>query len=124
MRGDESHLRQPSNRSPTCKEGFIGMGLYNLLLAIGLDQQLPQAAVLGTIVPLYVGPDQVLPLASAVGAAVGILLIVWHRAVALGRRAWQFFTQKPSDTGGEGAARKATVRADASIDQQNVDSAS
>jgi hypothetical protein len=97
------------------------MGLYHLLLFVSIDQPLPQASLLGTIVPLYVGPDQVLPLASALGAAVGVLLIVGHRVVALGRRAWQFFTKKPADTGAESVARRATAGVEAGIGQQKVD---
>jgi hypothetical protein len=55
-------------------------------------------------VMLYVGPDQLLPLASALGAAVGVLLMVWHRVVAIGRRVWQLRTKKKVDAASEPGA--------------------
>ena len=69
------------------------MGMHNLFL-YGVGQLMPPAWGLGPIVILYVGPDQFLPLASALGAIVGVLLIVWHRAVAIARKLWQFFIKK------------------------------
>lgn len=52
------------------------------------------ASFLSTSVFLYVSPDQFLPLASAVGAALGFLLIVWHRLAALFRKVWHFFRKE------------------------------
>jgi len=69
------------------------MGIYTLVL-YGLGQLTSPASLLGPTVVLYVGPDQFLPLASALGAIVGVLLIVWHRAVAIARKLWQFFIKK------------------------------
>jgi hypothetical protein len=45
---------------------------------------------------LYVGPEQIMPIASALATIVGVLLMFWHRMVALGRRAWQAVTGKPA----------------------------
>jgi len=53
----------------------------------------PPADLAGFVV-MYVGPDQMLPIASALGAIVGVLLIVWNRAVSLMRRAFRFLTGK------------------------------
>ena len=49
---------------------------------------------LSAFVLLYVGPDQMLPVVSALGAIFGFLLIVWHRVVALMRRAVRYLTGK------------------------------
>ncbi len=68
------------------------MGMRNLVF-YGVHQLLPPASSLGPIIVLYVGPDQLMPLASALAAIVGVLLMVWHRAVAIVRKVWRFFTE-------------------------------
>jgi len=45
-------------------------------------------------VVLYVGPDQLLPFTSFIGAAIGILLMFWNRALGIARRAWQLLTRR------------------------------
>ena len=35
---------------------------------------------------LYIGPDVLMPVASAIAAAVGFLLMFWHRTVAFVKR--------------------------------------
>jgi hypothetical protein len=37
-----------------------------------------------------VSPDQMLPLMSALGAIFGVLLIIWHRFLAMVRKSWQW----------------------------------
>jgi hypothetical protein len=81
------------------------MGLYNLILAVGVDQQLEAVAGLSSMVFLYIGPDQMMPLASVLGAIVGLALILWHRIAALGHKAWQFFTKKQAGASSEGLTR-------------------
>ena len=51
-------------------------------------------AALSSLVLGYVGPDQMLPLASALGAILGVLLIVWHRFVAIVRKMWRWCVSK------------------------------
>lgn len=77
------------------------MSLHHMVLAPGLDQ------VLWSSFPvlLYVGPDQMLPLVSVLGAVVGVLLMVWHRVVALGRRVWQRCARKQADAARQKAER-------------------
>ena len=58
-------------------------------MIILLNEWVRSAPPLGTFVLLYVGPDQILPLTSVLGALIGLLLIFWHRAVAVVRRVWQ-----------------------------------
>jgi len=69
------------------------MTVYHLL-PHEAGQVLRVSAFLGSSVFLYIGPDQLLPLASFVGAAIGIILIIWHRAVSFMRKVWQFFSKK------------------------------
>lgn len=66
--------------------------MYHVVLSSGIEHVV--ASSLPSVVVLYVGPDQLLPLASALGAAVGVLLMVWHRIVALGHRAWHLYMKK------------------------------
>lgn len=91
------------------------MGVYSLVLVVGVDQLLAAVSPFETFVVLYVGPDQILPLASAVGAAVGVLLIVWHRVTALCRRLWQFRTQKAAAAGSEREPRTEMASANSRI---------
>lgn len=93
------------------------MGVFSLVLVVGVDQFLAGVSPLGTLVVLYVGPDQILPLASALGAAVGMLLIVWHRVAALGRRFWQFCTKKAAAAASESETRTSVTPADGRISQ-------
>lgn len=69
--------------------------MHHLVLSSGVEHLLSSS--LPRLVVLYVGPDQLLPLASTLGAAVGVLLLVWHRVVALGRRVWHGRTKKKVD---------------------------
>ena len=38
------------------------------------------------LLALYIGPDVLMPVASAIAAAVGFLLMFWHRTVAVVKR--------------------------------------
>jgi hypothetical protein len=91
------------------------VGVSSLVLVVAVDQFLAAVSPLETMVVLYVGPDQILPMASAIGAAVGVLLIVWHRAAALGRRLWQLCTKKAAATPSEHGPRKGVAPADSRI---------
>jgi len=71
------------------------MRMYHVMLSSGVEPSL--ASSLSSVVVSYVGPDQLLPLASALGASVGVLLLVWHRVVAWGHRAWHLCTKKKGD---------------------------
>jgi hypothetical protein len=82
------------------------VGILNLVLSVGLEQGLSSASPWATFVVAYVGPDQILPLASALGAIVGVLLIVWHHVVALGRRVRQVLTKRAPAPGSETATRQ------------------
>ena len=35
---------------------------------------------------MYIGPDVLMPVASAIAAAIGFLLMFWHRTVAFVKR--------------------------------------
>lgn len=70
------------------------MLISTLVFTLSAPEMASPMTVLGAVVPLYVGPDQLMPLASALGAMIGILLMFWHRAVDLGRRAWRCITKK------------------------------
>ncbi|MGH2359700.1 MAG: hypothetical protein ACRDGM_04045 [bacterium] len=61
---------------------------------IGVNHLLKPPSVLDGIVLLYMGPETALPLLSALAAIVGFLLMVWHRAIALARKVWQFLVKK------------------------------
>ena len=73
------------------------MGMYDLFLS-ALDarvhQLLPPASASAPLLVLYMGPETTLPLVSALAAIVGVLLMVWHRAVGLARKVWLFFRKK------------------------------
>lgn len=71
--------------------------MQNLLLLTGdidVNQLLSPLSNLNGMIILYLGPDTTLPLASALAAIVGMLLIVWQRAVALARKVWLLFRKK------------------------------
>ena len=73
------------------------VGIEHLLFSIPgivVNRLLTPPWPLGAPVALYIGPETTLPLASALAAIVGILLMVWHRAVAVIRKMWQLFTRK------------------------------
>ena len=73
------------------------MSMPNLFLSVGhvpVAQLLAPTSALNSLLVLYLGPETTLPLASTLAAIVGILLIVWHRAVALVRKVWQLFIKK------------------------------
>lgn len=63
-------------------------------VTVGVHHLLWPSSGLDALLVLYIGPETTLPLASALAAIIGILLMVWHRAVALARRIWQFLTRK------------------------------
>lgn len=46
------------------------------------------------LILLYIGPETMLPLASALAAIGGVLLVFWHRFVALLRKVWRVVTRK------------------------------
>jgi len=96
---------------------------YYLVLSVGMDQSLSLTSALSTIIVLYVGPDQLMPVASALAAGVGILLMVWHRTVALSRRMWQYFTKRPTVAGSQRAALKTMAGENGGSDKRNVDTA-
>ena len=75
------------------------MSMQHLILSSGVEPLLSSS--LPRVVLLYVGPDQLLPLASVLGASVGVLLMAWHRVVAVGRRVWHWRTKKKLDTAHE-----------------------
>ena len=69
------------------------MGVHHFVVQLGPDHILRMATSSRALVFLYVGPDQMLPLTSALGAIVGVLLMFWHRVVALVRKAWRLLLQ-------------------------------
>ncbi len=73
------------------------MSMPNLFLSAGhilVAPLLAPTSALHSLLVLYLGPETTLPLASTLAAIVGVLLIVWHRAVALIRKLWQLFIEK------------------------------
>jgi hypothetical protein len=38
---------------------------------------------------LYIGPETLLPLTSALAAIVGVLLMAWHRVLAIVTKVWR-----------------------------------
>jgi len=46
---------------------------------------------------LYTGPETIMPLTSALAAIVGVLLMLWHRVVALVRAGFQRFRPQTQD---------------------------
>ena len=73
------------------------IGMQNILLLardVGVNHLLKPPSALDGILVLYMGPETALPLLSALAAIVGFLLMVWHRAVALARKVWQFFVKR------------------------------
>jgi hypothetical protein len=99
------------------------VGVYSLVLVVGVDQFMAAVSPLETIVVLYVGPDQILPLASALGAAVGVLLIVWHRMAALCRRLWQLCSKKAAASGSEPVPHTEVAPADGRMSHSKEGSA-
>jgi hypothetical protein len=65
------------------------MILLSVILGSGTGAIPESVRTLGTTVVLYVTPDQILPLTSALGALIGLLLMFWHRAIAVVRKVWQ-----------------------------------
>lgn len=68
--------------------------LQLLARGAGVMQWLPAPPGLDALLILYIGPETTLPLASALAAIVGLLLMVWHRMMALVRRVWLFLRRK------------------------------
>jgi hypothetical protein len=91
------------------------VGISSLVFVVGADQLLAAVSPLETMVVLYVGPEQILPMASAIGAAVGVLLIAWHRAAALCHRLWRFCTKRAATTASEHGPGKGVSAADARL---------
>jgi len=54
----------------------------------------PSVPDLTPLVIAYVGPDQILPFTSFLGAALGVLLLFWNRAVGAARRIWSLIWRK------------------------------
>ena len=54
----------------------------------------PSLPDLTPLVIAYVGPDQILPFTSFLGAALGVLLLFWNRAVGAARRIWSLIWRK------------------------------
>jgi hypothetical protein len=63
------------------------MSLDNFTFAPNAVHHLP-------IILLYIGPETMLPLASALAAIAGVLLMFWHRFVALIRKVWRIMIRK------------------------------
>jgi len=55
---------------------------------------LPSASASAPLLVLYMGPETTLPLVSALAAIVGVLLMLWHRAVGIARKVWLYFRKK------------------------------
>jgi hypothetical protein len=91
------------------------VGITSLVFVVGVDQFLAAVSPLETMVVLYVGPEQILPMASAIGAAVGVLLIVWHRAAALCHRLWRFCTKRAATAASEHESGKGVSPTDARL---------
>ena len=43
---------------------------------------------------LYIGPDLLLPFTSAIAAAVGVLLMFWHRLTGWVRSVWRMLFRR------------------------------
>ena len=72
----------------------MGVGTIVCLVVLVPQHLAAPGSLLSSFVVGYVGPDQMLPLASALGAIMGVLLIVWHRFVAIVRKSWQWCVGK------------------------------
>jgi hypothetical protein len=65
------------------------------MLLINTNLNLDPALLL-LLVILYIGPETFLPLASALTAMAGIIMMFFHRIVALVRKGFRFCRQKVS----------------------------
>jgi hypothetical protein len=72
----------------------MGISTIVLLVLYVPHHLVSPGTALSGLVMGYVGPDQMLPLASALGAILGVLLIVWHRFVAIIRKTWRWCVSK------------------------------
>ena len=99
------------------------MLLPTIVLALAPDHILPPTSGLATLVLLYVGPDQILPLASALGALLGVLLMVWHQAVALVRKLWRSVFKRRTSPGVKGVVSRLAVGPEHGISARKVDRA-
>ena len=66
---------------------------HSVAVSPGAGQLPPWCWVLG-LVFLYLGPETILPLASIIAAVIGVLLIVWHRALGLVRRGLRWLSAR------------------------------
>jgi hypothetical protein len=69
------------------------MIIPSTLVAVALVPP-PSMPDLTPLVIAYVGPDQILPFTSFIGAALGVLLLFWNRAVGTARRIWSLLWRK------------------------------
>ena len=75
--------------------GGTNMAMTQIVLAVlHVPHLVRPMADLNALVPLYVGPDQMLPVMSALGAVVGVLLMVWHRVVAIVRKTFRLMFRR------------------------------
>jgi hypothetical protein len=72
----------------------MGIGTIVCLAVLVPHHLAAGGSTLNSLTVGYVGPDQMLPLMSALGAIVGVLLIVWHRFLAIVRKSWQWCVGK------------------------------
>jgi hypothetical protein len=59
------------------------MVLFEVVRQARTEQMLP--------VLLYIGPETLLPLTSALAAIFGVLLIAWHKVLAIVTKVWRLF---------------------------------
>jgi undecaprenyl pyrophosphate phosphatase UppP len=52
------------------------------------------------LMALYAGPDQVMTVTSAFASIVGVVLIFWHKVVALFTKSVSFFRRSSKSTSG------------------------
>jgi hypothetical protein len=57
------------------------MVLFEVVRQARAEQMLP--------VLLYIGPETLLPLTSALAAIVGVLLMAWHKVLAIITKVWR-----------------------------------
>jgi len=68
----------------------MGIGTIVCLVVLVPHQLAAAGSSLNSFAVGYVSPDQMLPLFSALGAIFGVLLIIWHRFLAMVRKSWQW----------------------------------
>ena len=68
----------------------MGVGTIVCLVVLVPHHLAAAGPTLNSFTVGYVSPDQMLPLMSALGAVFGVLLIIWHRFLAMVRKCWQW----------------------------------